>query len=193
MFEKIPIVLASGSPRRQELLRRAGLNFTVKKPYVPEDFEKSLPAQMIPEMLAKRKAKAASKEFSKETLILAADTIVLFEKEIIGKPKDREEAIRTLKKLSGNAHQVITGVCLLYEEKEALFSVETTVFFKPLREDQILYYVDRFKPLDKAGSYGIQEWIGLVGIEKIHGDYFNVVGLPVSKVISEMEGICRPS
>lgn len=191
MFQHLDIILASGSPRRKKLLEEAELSFTVKTSDVEETYPDSLLKMMIPEFLAAKKAEAVRKEYANDKLIIAADTIVLQDSKVLGKPKDREDAIFKLKSLSGAVHQVITGVCLCYQGEKKTFSASTNVFFKRLSKEIITHYVDQYHPLDKAGAYGIQEWIGLVGIDRIEGDYFNVVGLPVSRVLTEMFRIVK--
>ncbi|HXH20216.1 MAG TPA: Maf family protein [Chitinophagales bacterium] len=186
MFNK-KILLASQSPRRNELLRMAGFNFRAVTADVDETYSGDIPPEEFPEHLAQKKADAVKSQAQSDEVILAADTIVLKDGIIYGKPADRNDAIQILKELSGVRHEVITGVCLMSPGKQVAFSVVTSVYFKPLSEEQIVYYVDRFKPFDKAGAYAIQEWIGLIGISKIEGCYFNVMGLPVSRVAEELE------
>lgn len=186
MLDHIHILLASSSPRRKDLLQAAGLNFTVKVSAVEEKFPEEMPPEKVPGYLAEKKAKAVQPLSSPDDLILAADTIVLLENQVIGKPRDQEDAAAMLHRLSGKEHRVISGVCLLKGEKMKVFSVVTRVFFRSLTDEQIDFYINNFHPLDKAGAYAIQEWIGLVGVEKIEGDYFNVVGLPVGAVIEEI-------
>lgn len=186
MFEDMNIMLASGSPRRKKLLEEAELPFTVKVSQIEENYPSDLPKVLVPEFLATKKAEAVLKDTSEDALIIGADTVVLLGNKILEKPQDEQEAIHTLKQLSGAFHQVITGVCLLYKGKKSTFATSTFVYFKKLSEAVIHHYVEQYQPLDKAGSYGIQEWIGLVGIDRIEGDYFNVVGLPVSRVLAEV-------
>ena len=184
-----PLILASGSPRRLALLKGAGFNVRVIIANVDEsldmaetDFGK---AAM---MLAKRKArKVISRVADSATLLLAADTLVVLDGKVLGKPVDLNEAKKTLQILSGKRHEVITGVYLSYGLHERLFNVSTSVYFSKLTDEMINYYVETFKPLDKAGAYAIQEWIGMVGIEKINGDYFNVVGLPMQAVVQSIK------
>ena len=186
MIVNHPLILASKSPRRQQLLADLGLEFSIKVKDTDEIYPDDLAKEKVPEYLAKLKAEAFLGELNDEILI-TSDTIVLLENEILGKPKDREDAFLMLKKLSGKMHLVITGVCLLSTAKEACFSDVTKVYFKPISDEEIRYYLDRFKPYDKAGSYGIQEWIGMTAIEKIEGSYFNVMGLPVHRVYEELQ------
>jgi len=183
----IGIILASKSPRRKEILELAGIPFTVMVKEVEEIYPDDLPVREIPEYLALLKANAVKDDIQVGQLVIASDTIVLMNNKVYGKPRDRAEAIAFLKELSGNMHEVITGVCLLSTEKEHTFAVATKVYFKQLTPDEIEHYVDRYQPYDKAGAYAIQEWIGLTGIEKIEGCYFNVVGLPMSKLYHELK------
>lgn len=188
MFEEKNIILASSSPRRKELLKRAGISFTIRVSHANEDVPLNLDLERVPEFLAEKKAEIVQKSSQSNELILAADTIVLLNGEILGKPENEPHAKEILKKLSGKAHKVITGVCLYKGARKRIFSETTLVYFYDLTTAQINYYVKNFRPYDKAGAYAIQEWIGLTGIQKIEGDYFNVVGLPVSRVIKEIEG-----
>ena len=177
------IILASQSPRRKQLLEWADLAFQV---YVKET-EESFPPGTSPTeaaiMVARQKAAAVASEFPPEQLILAADTMVVLGDRIIGKPKSREEAMEILSALSGTQHVVVTGVVLRRGTEEWSFSDSTRVHFHPLSSDDIRYYVDRYQPFDKAGAYAIQEWIGVVGIRSVEGDFYNVMGLPVSRVV----------
>ncbi len=180
------ILLASGSPRRRELLTQAGFRFRVVPPDIDEEQTAGRPLREIPEWLASEKAKACSHLQQAGEIILACDTVVLLNDHIYGKPRGREEAIRMLQDLSGCRHEVISGVCLLRGNQSHHFSETTRVTFGQLSLEQIHYYLDHYQPYDKAGSYGIQEWIGLTGIEKIEGDYFNVMGLPVHRILQEL-------
>jgi septum formation protein len=183
-------ILASQSPRRKQLLAWADLQFDVIVSEAPEDFPSEIDIEEVPVHIAKSKAIAVQEKINKEYAqhqgkwIIAADTIVVLENEIIGKPVDRADAILILKKLSGKTHRVITGVFLINGKEVRSFSETTFVHFHPLTEDQICYYIDQYKPYDKAGAYGIQDWIGVVGIKGIEGDFYNVMGLPVSKLLS---------
>lgn len=182
------IILASNSPRRKELLAGLDVAFEVRViPGLEEHYPASLLAEEIPVFLAKQKAEAYTKEMSACTLLITADTIVWNRGEVIGKPKDREDAIRMLQSLSGHAHKVITGVCLTTQEKQKAFAVTSTVYFASLSDEEIIYYVDHYKPFDKAGAYGIQEWIGYVGVERIDGSFYNVMGLPVQRLYQELK------
>ena len=176
------IILASKSPRRQELLQHIVPTFEVKLKEVAEIYPENLPCDQVPEFLARLKAKAFESDLKNNELLITSDTVVTFNNRIYGKPKDRADAIRIFQELSGHAHEVITGVCLRSLEKEISFKETTKVFFKTLSLEEIEYYIDQYQPFDKAGAYAIQEWIGMIGIEKIEGDYFNVVGLPLFKL-----------
>ncbi len=186
MFEDKNIILASGSPRRKYLLEQAEIEFVINKASVDEAYPTGMEPMEIPAFLAEKKALAVKPNCSKGALILAADTLVILGNKVMGKPVDKTDAFRILTALSGRMHVVITGVCLLLEKKKKIFSVGTKVYFRQLSPAQIEHYIDAYHPMDKAGAYAIQEWIGLTGIEKIEGDYFNVVGLPVGRVIEEI-------
>jgi septum formation protein len=176
-----PLLLASNSPRRQQLLREAGFDFTVKVKDSNEDFPKSMPAYEVPAFLARKKAEAFREELQNQ-LVLTADTIVVIDDEILNKPADVEEARSMLKKLSGRQHQVITGVCIMTQENTESFIDIANVFFRTLTDSEIDYYIETCKPFDKAGAYGVQDFIGMVGITRMEGSYFTVMGLPVHKV-----------
>jgi septum formation protein len=180
------LILASNSPRRQQLLKEAGINFLIQTKDTAENYPEDIPLQDVPLFLAKLKADPFRKEITHET-VLTADTIVLIENKILGKPANEQEAEEMLTLLSGKMHQVITGVCIFNKEKEIVFSDVTEVYFKELSSRDISYYVSTYQPMDKAGAYGIQEWIGLTGVEKINGSYFNVMGLPIHRVIDELK------
>lgn len=182
------IILGSNSPRRRELLAGLGLSFDVHViPGLEENYPDSLQPQEIPVFLSKQKAEAYLPTLEDQVLLITADTIVWNETEVIGKPKDREEAIRMLRSLSGHEHQVVTGVCLTTTKKQETFSVVSSVRFASLTDEEIIYYVDKYKPFDKAGAYGIQEWIGYVGVESISGSFYNVMGLPVQRLYQELK------
>jgi septum formation protein len=185
-MQKYQIILASKSPRRQELLKELGLEFEIRTKDIEEDFPDTLFKQEIPVYLSGIKAKAFANDLKDNELVITSDTIVWNENKQLGKPKDRSEAIEMLQSLSGNIHEVITSVTLMTTLKTHSFYEITKVFFKELSQVEIDYYVDNYKPYDKAGSYGIQEWIGFVGIQKIEGDYFNVVGLPLFRLNEEL-------
>ena len=177
------IILASQSPRRKQLLEWAEIPFDVLVKETDESYPKNLPIAEIAVHIARNKALAISQVNNINIPILAADTIVVLQNEIIGKPKDRADAIKILSTLSGKRHKVITGVVILYNERELAFSETTEVEFHDLTLSQIEFYVDNYKPYDKAGAYAIQEWIGVVGIKSVKGDFYNVMGLPVSRVV----------
>jgi septum formation protein len=177
------IILASQSPRRKELLHLAEIDFDVIVADTNESYPAGLSFEETAMYIAKNKALVVAENNVGRT-ILAADTIVICNNKIIGKPINREDAIATLTELSGNAHDVITGVCILKNNEEILFADSTTVSFHALTQEQIIFYVDKYKPYDKAGAYAIQEWIGAVGIKKVEGDFYNVMGLPVSRVVA---------
>jgi septum formation protein len=180
------IILASQSPRRKQLLEWAELEFDVLVEPTDESFPVELSAEAIPLHIALNKAKAVLAQ-AKNKIIIAADTVVVLSEEIINKPKDREDAIRMLTKLSGNTHRVITGVVIMKGSKTIAFSDITDVEFHPLDTAQIQFYVDKYQPYDKAGAYAIQEWIGVTGIKSIRGDFYNVMGLPVSRVMQALK------
>ncbi|MEP6683873.1 MAG: Maf family nucleotide pyrophosphatase [Parafilimonas sp.] len=180
------IILASQSPRRKQLLEWAEIDFNIEVSDADETYPEHLSVEEIPVFIARNKAKAVQQKLNTNSLILAADTIVVFNNKIITKPADRKDAIKTLQSLSGQQHEVITGVVLLQNEKEICFSDITKVEFYTLTNDQIIFYVDNYKPYDKAGAYAIQEWIGVVGIKLINGDFYNVMGLPVSRVVKAL-------
>lgn len=182
------IVLASNSPRRRELLAGLDLSFEIRViPGLEENPPSSLPPQEIPLFLSKQKAEAYLPALEDQVLLITADTIVWDGEEVIGKPKSREDAVRMLRKLSGHEHQVVTGVCLTTTKRQVAFSVASSVRFSSLAPEEIAYYVDKYKPYDKAGAYGIQEWIGYVGVEGISGSFYNVMGLPVQRLYQELK------
>ena len=182
-------ILASQSPRRKQLLAWADIEFDIIVSAADEDFPSNMDVQEVPVHIAQKKAIAVQEKIKNELLIhqgkwiIAADTIVVLENEIIGKPNDRADAIAILQKLSGKTHRVITGVYLINGSESRFFSETTLVHFHPITLSQIEYYVDQYQPYDKAGAYGIQDWIGVVGIRGIEGDFYNVMGLPVSKLL----------
>jgi septum formation protein len=182
---KHKIILASKSPRRQELLRLMDIDFRI----VVKDVDESYPGNLNPEeiavYIAEKKAKAFDESVDNE-IVLTADTIVSIDGHILGKPETTEHAAEMLQMLSGKVHKVVTGVCLLYKHKFNLFHDVSEVFFRKLSTEEITFYVNKYKPLDKAGAYGIQEWIGLTGIERINGSYTNVVGLPTEKLYQQL-------
>jgi septum formation protein len=183
------IVLASQSPRRKQLLEWAEIDFDIIVPQTDESFPPGIAIDELPIHIARQKALSIQSELAHERIILAADTVVVLNNEIIGKPTDRFHAVEILSKLSGNKHQVITGVVLLKSNHEVAFADTTDVLFHPLTTEQIAFYVDKYKPYDKAGAYAIQEWIGVIGIKSISGDFYNVMGLPVSRVVKELNAL----
>lgn len=187
------IILASQSPRRKQLLEWAEIPFEIMVQSTDETFPPEMPVQEVPVHIAREKAIAVRKKYESlhhdANIVIAADTVVVLGNTIIGKPKDREDALDILARLSGQKHQVITGVVLLKGEKEIAFADTTDVWFHPLTAEQIAFYVDKYKPYDKAGAYAIQEWIGVVGIKSIQGDFYNVMGLPVSRVVAQLANL----
>jgi septum formation protein len=180
------IILASQSPRRRQLLEWACLDFDVMVSEADEGYPAGIPIQDVPIFIARNKALAVQQKLAREEIIIAADTIVVLEHKIIGKPSNREEAINILQSLSGRKHLVITGVVLRKGSEEISFQDTTSVWFHKLTMPQIIFYVDKYKPFDKAGAYAIQEWIGVIGISRIEGDFYNVMGLPVSRLMKEI-------
>lgn len=182
------IILASNSPRRRELLAGLDINFEVKVlPGIDESYPEDLPVEEIPQYIAREKAEAYRNLMDEDTLVITADTVVVLGREILGKPKDDGDACRMLRELSGRTHQVITGVCLTTLGRQRCFAVTTDVTFKDFTDEEISYYVSRYHPMDKAGAYGIQEWIGHIGVTSLSGSYFNVMGLPVQRIYAEMQ------
>jgi septum formation protein len=180
------IILASKSPRRQQLLQELGLTFEVQSKDVNEDFPTHLKAEEIPLYLCQKKAMAFSDSLLPNHLVITADTIVWVDNQVLNKPEDRADAQRMLKLLSGKMHQVFTGVCIQSANKNKSFFAETKVYFKPLTDYEIDFYIDNYKPYDKAGAYGAQEFIGFIAVEKIEGTYFNVMGLPLKELYEEL-------
>jgi septum formation protein len=183
------IVLASQSPRRKQLLEWAEVPFDVVIKETDELYPSDLPAAQVPVYIARNKALAVKEELAHDRIILAADTVVVLQDRIIGKPKDRNNAIEILSALSGREHQVITGVVILSGQEEISFADTTEVCFHELTMDQVIFYIDKYKPYDKAGAYAIQEWIGVTGIRSVKGDFYNVMGLPVSRVVQALKNI----
>lgn len=181
------IILASQSPRRKQLLEWAEIDFDVVVKETDESYPPDLSIEEVAVHIARNKALAVKKTMSDGKIILAADTIVVLNNEVIGKPRDRDDAIDILSRLSDHKHVVITGVVIMQKEKEIAFTDKTEVWFHALTKHQIEFYVDKYKPYDKAGAYAIQEWIGVTGIKSIHGDFYNVMGLPVSRVVKELK------
>ena len=182
------ITLASRSPGRQQLLRELGLNFDVVVREYTETFPEGLTGEEIARYIAYEKAASFKNEITGNEIVITADTIVWCNNKVLGKPVDYEDAISILNEISGNTHEVITGVSIISPSKEVTFSVSTKVTFETMSPDEINYYVENFKPYDKAGAYGIQEWIGIIACSHIDGSYFNVVGLPVQRLYQELKG-----
>jgi septum formation protein len=185
---KYQIILGSQSPRRQYLLKELGIKFDVKlKQMVEEVYPEDLTMEEIPLYLARIKAEAFDDELNENIIVITADTVVWKDGQVLQKPKDEKEAFDILKSLSGSVHQVYTGVCIRSVNQKSSFSSRTDVYFKDLTDKEIWYYIDKYEPFDKAGSYGIQEWLGYIGVEKIDGSFFNVMGLPVQKLYVELK------
>lgn len=185
-LKKYKLILASKSPRRQFLLKELGLDFEVRTKEVDESFPDTLKAQEIPLYLCQKKADAFDEELNDNTIVITADTIVWVEGQVLNKPENYEDAVRMLQLLSGKMHEVYTGVCLKSKHKTKSFYALTKVYFKELSRQEIDYYITNYNPYDKAGSYGAQEWIGYIAVEKIEGSYFNVMGLPVRELYEEL-------
>lgn len=187
-LKRYKIVLASNSPRRKELLAGLGLEFVVR---VPKDVEETYPAGTpisdVPLHIARLKADASRATMGADDLVITADTIVACDGRVLGKPTDLDCARQMLRSLSGRTHKVLTGVCITTAERQRAFTTETDVTFAQLTDEEIDYYVERYRPLDKAGAYGIQEWIGYVGVAAINGSFFNVMGLPVQRLYRELQ------
>ena len=181
------ILLASKSPRRRELLAQLGIPFSFVDIDIDEHIATPLPASQVAESLALLKAGAFSAPIAEDQVLLTADTVVVHQEQVLGKPHSQQEAVTMLQSLSGCAHQVYTGVCLRNARRTVSFTECTQVHVRPLAMNEINYYVDKYQPFDKAGSYGIQEWIGMVGIERIEGCFYNVMGLPVSRLYTELQ------
>lgn len=186
-LEKYKVILASGSSRRRELMAGLGVNYEVRiLPDVDESYPDTLQGEEIPLYIAKEKADAYIPMMQPNELIITADTIVWLDGKVLGKPRDREDALQMLRTMSGRTHEVFTGVCITTTDWQRSFTAQTEVRFATLSEDEIIYYVDNFKPMDKAGAYGVQEWIGFIGVENISGSYYNIMGLPVQKLYREL-------
>lgn len=182
------LLLASQSPRRRELIAGSGIPFTLTEKYACEEhYPATLAAEEVPAYLSRLKSEAYPTPLAENDILLTADTVVILDGEVLGKPKDREDALRMVARLAGNRHTVVTGVTLRTSERIETFSAKSDVWFRPLSEEEIAYYVDTYRPFDKAGSYGIQEWIGYVGIERIDGSFYNVMGLPIQRLYVELE------
>lgn len=186
-FNHLDVILASGSPRRQMLLKELGLKFEVIVREVDEDFPAGINHIEVAEYLAVKKSEAYIDLLSPNKVIITADTLVYLENKIVNKPAGYNQAFEMLKMLSGNSHEVVTGVCITSSKKKDVFHVVTKVYFRVLFDSEIDFYINEYKPYDKAGSYGAQDWIGLTGIEKIEGSYFNVMGLPVMELYQHLK------
>jgi septum formation protein len=181
------IILASRSPRRQQLLRELGLHFDILIREFPETYPAGLAGHEIARYISKEKAASFKNELTGNEIVITADTIVWCNNKVLGKPVDYEDAMRILREISGNTHEVITGVSIISATREITFSESTKVTFETLTEEEMRYYIEKFKPYDKAGGYGIQEWIGIAACSRIEGSYFNVVGLPVQRLYKELQ------
>ena len=182
------IILASNSPRRRELLAGLDRDFEVKViKGIDESYPETLAPDKVAQYIAAKKADAYVPAIHEDDLVITADTVVIVDNDILGKPHDESEAKAMLRRISGRSHQVVTGVCLVTKDKRREFSVSTDVTFRSLSESEIDYYVSHYRPFDKAGAYGIQEWIGYVGVTGLNGSYFNVMGLPVQRIYSELQ------
>ncbi len=182
------VILASGSPRRRQLLREAGIDYELAEGYdVEEVFPSTLAAEEVPAYLSELKSKAFPNVLNPNDILITADTGVCLHGDLIGKPVDRDDALAILGRLSGNKHTVVTGVTLRTTDRKRTFSVYSDVFFRGLTTGEIVHYVDTYKPYDKAGAYGVQEWIGCVGIERIDGSFYNVMGLPTQRLYVELD------
>ena len=188
-LKKYNVILGSASPRRKQLLMDTGIDFKLKVSRKDESYPNSLEGAQIAEFIARGKANTIASELSKNYLLITADTIVLHKNKILHKPECKEDAIKALKDLSGKTHLVITGVCIKSNKNEIVFSDKTYVSFGNISDHEIMYYIEKYKPFDKAGSYGIQEWIGNIAINEIRGSYNNVVGLPTSKLYQYLKRI----
>lgn len=182
------VILASNSPRRKELLGGLGIDFEVRTLQdIDESYPDTLRGEEIPMYISGKKAEAYKRTMADDEMIITADTIVYDNGQVLGKPKDREEAIHMLRQLSGHAHEVITGVSIVTKEQSRQFASISKVYFDALSDDEIAYYVDNYHPYDKAGAYGVQEWIGYVAVTRIEGSYFNVMGLPIQRLYNELK------
>ena len=189
-LKKYKVILASNSPRRKDLLAGLGVEYEVRTmPDVDESYPSTLKGADIPLYISQEKANAYRSMLQSDELMITADTIVWLEGEVLGKPADRAEAISMLQRMSGRTHEVYTGVSITTTEWQRSFAVQTEVKFATLTNEEIVYYVDRFQPMDKAGAYGVQEWIGFIGVEHIEGSYFNIMGLPVQRLYKELKEI----
>ena len=187
-LKRYRIILASASPRRKELLSKLDIGFTVKTLYdVDESFPASLPVVQVPQYISRKKADAYRQEMQENDMVITADTVVAVSRRILGKPKSAEEARVMLKLLSDRYHRVVTGVTIMTTKRTETFATVSRVRFTRLNDEEIDYYISKYKPFDKAGAYGIQEWIGMVGITELNGSYFNVMGLPVQRLYAKLK------
>ena len=187
-LNKYHIILASNSPRRKELLEGLDLEFEVRVlPGIDETYPLTLPAAEIPLYIAKEKADEYRSQLTDKDLLITADTVVILGEDVLGKPVDNQDAFRMLRLLSGKTHQVVTGVCIITNLRQSQFSVSTDVSFDELSDSEIEYYIKTYSPMDKAGAYGIQEWIGHVAVSSLNGSYFNVMGFPVQRIYKELK------
>jgi len=190
MLENYQVILASNSPRRKELLSGLGIDFEVRViPHIDESYPRDLEPKEVPSYIAQKKADTY--QINVNELIITADTVVILDNAILEKPIDRNDAVNMLQKLSGRTHEVITGVVISTSNKQIPFSVQSTVDFAVLTNEEIIHYVDTFHPYDKAGAYGIQEWIGYIGVKGINGSFYNVMGLPVQRLYQELKQFCH--
>lgn len=186
-LKKYKVILASNSPRRKELLAGLGVDYEVRTlPDVDESYPDTLQGADIPLYISKEKADAYQAMIQPDELMITADTIVWLDGKVLGKPEDREDALQMLREMSGRTHEVFTGVCITTTKWQRSFTAQTEVRFSVLSEEEIAFYVDKFQPMDKAGAYGVQEWIGFIGVENISGSYYNIMGLPVQKLYREL-------
>ncbi len=187
-----PLILASSSPRRKQLLQDAGFQFTVEPSTTDEKYPHNLPVDEVARYLAIKKAEFFGKQLAGPQVVLTADTVVILDDEILNKPDSPSVAVQMLLRLAGRTHKVMTGVCLVSMDREVSFDDSTWVTFAALTREEIEYYVERNLPLDKAGAYGAQDWIGMIGVERIDGSYFNVMGLPMHKVYQHLKAFSSP-
>lgn len=187
-LKKYKVILASNSPRRKELLSGLGLEYEVKvMPGIDETYPDTLPTEEVPVYIAREKAEAYRKSIAEDELIITADTVVCIDGEVLGKPADEAEAYAMLRKLAGRTHLVITGVCFTTAQFQKSFAAVTEVTFDQLTDEEISFYVEKYRPFDKAGAYGVQEWIGYVGVTGMNGSFYNVMGLPVQRLYQELK------
>jgi septum formation protein len=191
-LQSYKVILASGSPRRKELLKGMGIHYTVElNGEVDESYPPDIPLREVPSFLARFKSHAFGRPLADNELLITADTVVVCNNQLLSKPADTDDAIRMLHILSGNHHEVHTGVCVRTRAREHVFTVKSVVHFRTLSSDEIAYYINVYKPFDKAGAYGVQEWIGYIGIAYIEGSYFNVMGLPTQQLYVELNDFVR--